>query len=1259
MFKNYLIIIVISALIPFQMKAGWVPVVKNSTPEAPQVKILSDDHTGTIIKFDISGFDLKEFTSGGKNYRMADLLSEMFTAEPGSPELPYIAKVLAIPDQSGISVEVIETGELQTFKDIYLPPARNSWIEGQPESPYVENTEAYQSKMIYPNAFAEVDQPSIFRDFRIARVSVYPVRYVPATRELQVVSSITVKVSYGEGELVNPKTSPSKGISPSFAKLYRSSIFNYENVLEKFFNGKEDQREVILCIMPDEFVASFQVYANWKRQSGTDVHVTKFSDIGANANNPDIIKNHISNAYFNWEYPPTYVLIVGDDGVFPKKIVTYPDYSFPNEDFFVEVEGNDYFPEMMIGRFTNQTDYRMQVMINKFLMYEKTPYTTNTDWFKKATVCSNNQYASQVETKRFTAAVMLQDGGFTSVDTLMSDGNGWGYGCTVHLSDVVSALNNGRSYLNYRGEGWYSGWSASCYDFQVSDVSSLNNGQKFTFVTSIGCGVAGFHSGGGNCFGEEWVQLGTLTSPRGGVAFIGPTSNTHTTYNNKIDKGIYVGMFQEGMDTPGQALLRGKLYMYNVFGNVYSVEYHYRIYCVLGDPSIHIWKDIPRAVNVNHPATINVGNNSLEFTVTFASNGQPVENAELCLAGDDIFITGISNAAGKVYLDIMPEIQETLTVTVRGGNVIPYQGTINVVQPNQLVEPFGAPIIADVDGNTDGLVNPNENCIITFTLKNWGTQTASNVQATLISNNPNYVQITTTNPVSYGNMAPGSTATGNPFQFYVKPECPVGQILPLQLHITSNAGAWDYIANVEVTGCKLQVEHFIVNDGGNPNENFRMDPGETVQLFISILNFGDDVAPDVTGVLSSNDPYITIEDHVSSFGTLNINGIAINTYDYFVVSVSPSCPTGYMAEYSLQLNTQNGNYPYQKIINLYIPVTLPIPSDFTGPDAYGYYAYSSDDAFYDQTPDYAWFEIENLGTKIIVPGISEYTQTVSLPFTFKYYGINYTQIRISTDGWIAFGSGNQTAPENAPLPSFDNVNSMVAVFWDDLYDLEIMEGDIFYYADNANHRFIIEWDSIAQNTVGSEPHREVFQIILLDPAYYPTLTGDGEIIFQYKKVEAIESNTIGIENHSQNVGLQYVFNNDYDLTASGLVNEFAIKFTTQPPSASVITSVEENQDPGSNLTQAGFGLEQNNPNPFSTYTRINYLLPEQTHVTLFIYDSKGELVRTLQNEQKPAGKHSVEWNGLNDAGKTVGSGLYFYRLQADGFAGTRKMFMVK
>jgi hypothetical protein len=1252
--KNLLIGFAILTLMPIKMNAEWVSLNKNNSSQTPPVvTLLKDNAISTVIKIDISGFDLKEFNTEGKTYQSIDLLSEIFSAKPGYPELPYIAKVLAIPDQAGISVEVIEMGEVQTFSNIHIQPTRESWLEGQPETPYLENGKAYQSTGVFPQDYTSIDPPAIFRDFRIARISVFPLRYIASKNELQAVSSITVRINYGPGEVVNPKTTAKKAIAPSFAKIYESFIFNYKSVLDKQYGGKEEGHELMLCIMPDEFFNSFQVYADWKRESGTDIHITKFSNIGANSSDPNIIKDHISDAYHNWEVPPTYILIIGDDGVFPTKIVSY-DYSFPNEDFFVEIDGDDYFPEMMIGRFTNQGDYRMQVMINKFMLYEKEPYVEDTDWFKKGVCCSNNEFESQVNTKRFTAKCMRENGGFT-VDTLMSDGY-WGSGCSMNLNDVLNTINEGRSYLNYRGEGWYDGWHANCYEFSPSDVSSLTNGEKFTFVTSIGCGVAMFDTYGGNCFGETWVQLGSLTSPRGGVAFVGPTSNTHTTYNNKIDKGIYVGMFQEGMDTPGQALLRGKLYMYNVFGTAYWTEYQYRVYCVLGDPSIHIWKDVPLAVNIDYPSSIVVGNNQLEITTTFAASGLAVADAEICITGENVFVTGICDTNGKVIMDFAPEIPEALTITVRGGNVIPYQGTINVSQPGQYVQPDPEPLVVDIDGNIDGLVNPNENCTIAFTLKNWGTQTANNVQATISAANTDYVDIISTDPISFGNLTPGSEYTGDPFQFFVKPNCTVGQNITLLLNVTSNTGSWDYEFVTQIHGCELMINNFLVNDENSPNPNYKMDAGETVKLVFAIDNFGDDIASDVMAVLTSNDQYISIDNPNGSFGPIGINEVAINQDDFFIVSIDASCPAGYLAGFSLELNTQNGNYSYQVISDFSLPVTLPVLTDYTGPDDYGYYAYSNNDAFYDQTPVYNWIEIKDIGTEINVPyNNSDYTQTVGIPFSFKYYGLDYTQLRISTDGWLAFGGGSQTAPVNSALPTNDNVNCMVGVFWDDLYDLDLtQEGEILYYNDNVNHRFIIEWDSIALNIDGIEPVKEIFQAILLDPAFYPTTSEDGEIILQYKRIEGEESMTVGIENNLQDIGLQYVYNNDYDATASVVEGGIAIKFTTEPPNFDLITGTGDDDN-----FQNGLSLGQNQPNPFKSTTWINYSLPETGNVFLAIYNVDGELVRTLQNGQQNPGKYSVMWNGLNDSQNKVTPGIYFYRLQVGNHIKTLKMLKFK
>jgi hypothetical protein len=262
---------------------------------------------------------------------------------------------------------------------------------------------------------------------------------------------------------------------------------------------------------------------------------------------------------------------------------------------------------------TSKYNYRLKVLINKFIKYEREPYIVDSDWFRKGLCASNNEHESQVTTKEFTRDLMLSEGDFTSVDAMMSDGGGWGGGsCSYGTSDIVVAINEGRTLVNYRGEGWFDGWHANCYYFSTDDLSGVHNGRKNTFFTSIGCGVANF-ANDSECFGEKLLELGEEFEPNGAIAFVGPTSNTHTTYNNKMDKGMYVGMFQEGLNTPGEALARGRIYQMAVFGEddgggsgTNFVEYHHRIYAVLGDPSIHIWKNTPLAIDAAHVSSLEV-----------------------------------------------------------------------------------------------------------------------------------------------------------------------------------------------------------------------------------------------------------------------------------------------------------------------------------------------------------------------------------------------------------------------------------------------------------------------------------------------------------------------------------------------------------------------------------------------------------------------------------------------------------------------------
>lgn len=90
-----------------------------------------------------------------------------------------------------------------------------------------------------------------------------------------------------------------------------------------------------------------------------------------------------------------------------------------------------------------------------------------------------------------------------------------------------------------------------------------------------------------------------------------------------------------------------------------------------------------------------------------------------------------------------------------------------------------------------------------------------------------------------------------------------------------------------------------------------------------------------------------------------------------------------------------------------------------------------------------------------------------------------------------------------------------------------------------------------------------------------------------------------------------------------------------------------------------FSLAHNYPNPFNNETAINYALPTDSPVLLEIYNIKGQKVRTLQQGYMPAGAYTAKWDGRDNYGNAVGSGVYFYQLNAGSFSKANKMVMVK
>jgi hypothetical protein len=130
----------------------------------------------------------------------------------------------------------------------------------------------------------------------------------------------------------------------------------------------------------------------------------------------------------------------------------------------------------------------------------------------------------------------------------------------------------------------------------------------------------------------------------------------------------------------------------------------------------------------------------------------------------------------------------------------------------------------------------------------------------------------------------------------------------------------------------------------------------------------------------------------------------------------------------------------------------------------------------------------------------------------------------------------------------------------------------------------------------------------------------------------------------------------YYLTSSGWV---AIPGVDIMVTAYVTDQPVGIQDEKSESVPLTFELEQNYPNPFNPSTIISYQIPQTEMVTLEIYNALGQKVRTLINESKDVGQYQITWNGINDAGNHLSSGIYFYRLHAGKFVKVMKMILLR
>jgi hypothetical protein len=671
-------------------------------------------------------------------------------------------------------------------------------------------------------------------------------------------------------------------------------------------------------------------------------------------------------------------------------------------------------------------------------------------------------------------------------------------------------------------------------------------------------------------------------------------------------------------------------------GDSQELRSYFHVYNLLGDPSLEMWTGVPRSVSVAYPATFPVGSSSFEVRVRDLS-GRPVREALVCLLkAGELHVRALTDSSGMARFAIAVSTPGSMLVTVTasagsalagtalagsGANLAPYLGSSTCVSAGVFVGHLSH------DPQSAG---PGRTVSLSVVLKNFGTsQTAPGVSATL---RPLDGSATVTDSVrNYGDIGPGGTKSAPAFAVATAPACTSAQRIPFLVVVKSGDSTWQSGLEIPVAGPTLSSIGYTVHDG-----NGVLDPGETAELSVAVRNTGSGTAPGLTGVLRSVNPAaIQVLDSAGWFGDVQPGDSASCALDRFQVHASSGIGAGRRFSLRLVLRTSDGA---EQLWDFPMTVGLATGSSPLGPDRHGYYAYDDTDAGYPERPVFDWVEIDpsqgGAGTHAALA--NDTAVPVSLPFAFRFYGREYDAVSVCDNGYLAMGSQWLGDVYNWHIPSPAGPDGLVAAFWDDFRTDTLGAPGVFTWYDAGNHRFIVEW-SRCIHAHGFKPpvmaDTQSFEVLLYDPQYHLTATGDGPIVVQYLAVRnddtLFENNhnfaTVGIQSPDHGDGLEYTFAGAYPVTAAEVVPGRAIRFTTNPPDTfTLIREGARSRGPAS-----GFSIR---PNP--ARRRVAIVPPRSgERLMLRVFDAAGRLVRRW-----PAGQ--AEWDLRDNEGVRVAAGVY-------------------
>ena len=674
--KKTAILILFTLVTLFGFGQQWTG-ISSDLPTTFQSSLISSTENKITVHLQVPGFYTFEVNTPRGEAKVVSVPKAVSTSEAGEPDLPIIAIAAIIGDQQHYDIKVLHA-QYADFHLTVAPSKGNFSRQINPDDVPYTYGDMYEEDAFFPATQVGLYDPYILRDFRGQNMVIHPFAYNPVSQTLRVYYDMTVELfsdGFG-GENTLNRRSNAISMDPEFKALYQNHFINYESAAAKYTPMDEVGELLIIC--HDAFMSAMEPFVNWKIQIGRPTTMVGTSTAGTTSS---AIQTYIQNQY-DANSNISHVLLVGDVAQIPGVSYTagsgWNNYSGKSDNMYGQVAGNDFYNEIIVGRFSAENEAQVTTQVNKVIHYERDLNATDT-WLSTgtgvATVAGSGGHFGEDDWQHIDN--IRNDLLAYTYDEVYRDYPNGG-GASSNSATLTSHINAGVSIINYCNHGSETSWGV--FSYSNSNVNALINVNKLPLVWSVAC-LNGKYDHSQPCFGETWLRANNSNDPEQPTGAIGGMFSYISQpwippmYGQDEMVDVLTEHYSDNIKhTMGGVSYDGNMKILDQYGqNDNAAKGTYLGWILYGDPTVTLRTDVPTEMNVTHAPTMSTTATSFTVNATNAEGALATLTFNNEILDSDYIVNGTAN----LYIIATGQTGEA-TLTVFGYNKVTYVATISI-----------------------------------------------------------------------------------------------------------------------------------------------------------------------------------------------------------------------------------------------------------------------------------------------------------------------------------------------------------------------------------------------------------------------------------------------------------------------------------------------------------------------------------------------------------------------------------------------------